>query len=404
MPEFKYKSVSTTDGQIEKGVYTAKSKMEVIEMLRQKRLMPVWVEEVKGSKEITLPRILIKVKIKDLSIFCRQFYTMLNAGVSIIGCLDILSRQTENRKLQETLYKIYEEVQKGETLSDTLRKRKEIFPELLINMVEAGEVSGNLDVIMERMAVHFEKETKINNKIQSAMIYPIILSIIATGVVVFLLTFIMPTFVGMFEDSGVALPLPTQILLNISHALRAFWYLFLLILIGIVITVKRTAASEAGKFFMDNLKLRIPIVKEAMKKIMTSRFSRTLATLLSSGIPLIQAMDIVAKVVGNKVVEKGIKEAIEDVRKGVDLSAPIKRMGIFPPMLDSMIAIGEESGSLDEILDKTANFYDDEVDTAITKMTTLLEPLMIVIMAVVVGSIVIAMILPMFSMMNTLPI
>lgn len=399
MPEYRYKAVSSTTGQTFKGTYTAKSKNEVIEMLRSKRQTPIRILEVKGSKEINLYNPLKKVKTKDIAVFCRQFYAMLHAGIAIIACLDILSRQAENGKLKAALLKVYQEVQKGMSLSDSLRKHNDIFPELLINMVEAGEVSGNLDVIMERMAVHYEKETKINNKIRGAMTYPMVLSVLATAIVFFLLTFIMPTFVGMFESSGVPLPLPTRILLGISYLLKYFWYIFLLGIMVAFYFIKRFAKSHAGRLAIDNFLFRIPVVNTTIMKIITSRFTRTLATLLSSGIPLIQALDIVSKVVGNKAAETKIKHTIEDVRKGMGLALPIKQIGIFPPMVDSMIAIGEESGALDEILEKTANFYDDEVETAITKMTTMIEPLMIVVMSLVIGSIVIAMVLPMFDMM-----
>ncbi|MCG8541666.1 MAG: type II secretion system F family protein, partial [Clostridia bacterium] len=401
MPEYSYRAVSMTTGETEKGVYTAKSKIEAIEYLRHKRQIPILVEELKGSKEIPLPKIFVKVKTKDLAVLCRQFYAMLNAGISIVGCLDILTRQTENKILKSAMSDIYEEVQKGASLSETMKKRKDIFPELLINMIDAGEISGNLDTIMERMAVHFEKENKILNKIQGAMMYPIILSLLAIGVVIFLLIFIMPTFISLFEGSGAELPLPTRILLKLSDVIKNYWYILLMGIIGAVIGSKKALESDKGGLIIDNLKFRLPVVKNATKMVITSRFSRTLATLLSSGIPLIQALDVVSRVVGNRIVEKGIKTAIDEVRRGTSLAQPIKNMGVFPPMLDSMVAIGEESGSLDNILEKTANFYDDEVETSIAKLTAMMEPVMIVIMALVVGSMVVAMVLPMFSMMQT---
>lgn len=402
VPEYNYKSISAATGEVERGTYIAKSKQEVVDVLRGNKQMPVWVREKRGTMEISLSNPLDKIKTKDFAIFCRQFYTMLYAGIPIIGILDILRGQSENKRLKKALDNVYEEVQKGVELSTVLEKQKEIFPELLIHMVEAGEASGNLDVIMERMAIHYEKESKINNKIQAAMIYPMIISIVAIVVVFFLITSIMPTFVSIFEGSGVPLPAPTQILLNFSKWLKKFWHLGIVGISIISIAVGKIFKSEKGKFVVDYIKLKVPIINSAIIKISTARFTRTFATLLSSGIPLIQALDIVSKIVGNKVIEVKIQKVIEAVKKGEGLSKPIYSMNLFPPMVTSMISIGEETGALDELLDKTANFYDDEVETAILKMTTLIEPLMIVVMAVVVGGIVVAMVLPMFTMLNSL--
>ncbi|MCT4595185.1 MAG: type II secretion system F family protein [Anaeromicrobium sp.] len=401
MPTYKYKAISKTGEKIE-GTYTAKAKEEVLSLIRQNQNMPISVEEVsEGSKEISL-NFLTKIKTKDIAIFCRQFYAMLNAGVTIINCLDILRLQTENKKFRKVIGEVHDEVQKGLTFSESMRKHRSTFPDLLINMVQAGEVSGTLDIIMDRMAVHYEKENKINNKVKGAMMYPLILSIVSILVVVFLLTFVMPTFVGMFTGSGVELPLPTRILLAISGGITKYWYILVVFLIVTFYGLKKYIDTDRGQFLIDHIKFRIPIVKGTTQKIVTSRFTRTLSTLLSSGIPLIQALDIVSRVVGNVIVEKGVLNAKEEVKKGIDLATPIKNIGVFPPMVDSMIRIGEESGALDDILDKTANFYDEEVETAIQKMTTLLEPIMIVIMAVVIGAIVIAMVMPMFDMMNTI--
>lgn len=403
MPTYKYTALDRSGKRIQK-TYTAQSKDEVLNMLRQNNYYPIKVEtdsKTKDIKKFTLPK---KVKIKDIAVFCRQFYAMLNAGVPIVHCLDILRYQTEHKTLKKALNDVYEDVHKGMTFSESLKNHKKIFPDLLINMVEAGEVSGNLDVIMDRMATHFEKENKINNKVKGAMAYPIILSVISVLVVVFLLIVVMPTFVGMFQGSGVELPKPTLILLDVSDFIKGFWYIITGVIIFLAYVYKKYSESDKGKHKIDAVKLNIPIVKGTTKKIVTSRFTRTLSTLLSSGVSLIEAIDIVSRVVGNKVVEKGLLQAKEDVRKGINLAEPIRNIGIFPPMVTSMIKIGEESGALDDILDKTANFYDDEVETAIQRMTTLLEPIMIVMMAIVIGAIVIAMVLPMFDMINTLKI
>ncbi|KAB3527593.1 type II secretion system F family protein [Alkaliphilus serpentinus] len=403
MPTFSYKA-TTSEGKTVEGTFVANSKGEVVTLIRESNQYPINIIEATEGKNLNMNSFTIggRIKVKDISIFCRQFYTMLNAGVSIIASLDILKKQTENKRLREAVANIYEDLQKGRTLSEAMKTKNNIFPDLFINMVEAGEASGNLDTIMNRMAEHYEKENKINNKVKTAMMYPLVLSILALTVVVFLLAFVMPTFVSMFEGSGVPLPLPTKILLNISNTLTTYWYFFVAATVLMVFSFKVFISTEDGKYSFDSFKLKIPVVSNTIKKVATSRFSRTLSILLASGISLLEALDIVARVVGNKVLEKVIHGTMEDVRKGAPLSKPIRNSGFFPPMLDSMLQIGEESGALDDILEKTANFYDDEVETAIQKMTGLLEPLMIVFMALIIGAIVIAMLLPMFDMISTI--
>jgi len=399
MPIYEYKSI-TNKGENQSGTYEAANENEVILMLRQTGHYPVKVKEIVVKDDVLDIFNFESVKIKDLAIFCRQFYTMLNAGIPIVNCIDVLKLQTENKKLQSTLSHVYDDLQKGATFSTSLRNHKKVFPELLVNMIEAGEISGNLDSILERMSIHYEKESKITNKIKGAMVYPIMLSIVSILVVIFLLVFVMPTFLSMFE--GATLPAPTRALLFVSHSLTSFWYIYTIGIILIIFGFKQLYASEEGRLFFDKLKFKIPIVKGATQKVVTSRFTRTISTLLSSGIPLIQALESTAKVSGNKVVEYGIKKAIDEISTGATLTSSIKKIGVFPPMVISMIQIGEESGQLDDILDKTANFYDEETESALQKMTLLLEPLMIIIMAIIIGSIVIAMILPMFEMINTI--
>ncbi len=401
MPFYKYKALDN-NGKVIKGKYNALTKQEVLNKLKKTTCYPIYIEEIFEEKRTIHLNIFKKIKAKNISIFCRQFHAMLNAGITILNCLDTLRLQTENKKLRKIIENIYVNVQKGFTLSDSFRKHQEAFPDLLINIIETGEISGTLDIIIDRMAIYYEKEYKIVNKVKSAMIYPIVLSIIAIIVVIFILIFVMPTFVSMFEDSGISLPIPTQILLRISKGFHNFWYLIIIIAIAIIYGVSLFLKSSIGKFFLNQIILHIPIVKGVVQKIITSRFSRTLSTLLSSGIPLIQALDVVSRTIGNTIVEKGILEAKEEVRKGKDLATSIKNVGVFPPMLISMIRIGEESGSLDNVLDKTSNFYDDEVESALQKMVTILEPIMIVLMAFIVGFIVISLLLPMFDITNTI--
>jgi type IV pilus assembly protein PilC len=400
MPVFKYSAVNNT-GEVIQGRYTAGDKVEILRMIREKQYHPTMIKELVEGKDIKSFDFLNRVKIKDIAVFCRQFHAMLNAGVAIIQCLEILKQQTENKKLKAVITEVCENVRKGNSFSESLKSHRDIFPEILVNMVEAGEVSGTLDSVMNRMAVHFEKDNKIKTKIKGTMVYPIILSIVAVGVIIFLLTFVMPTFIGMFESSGVKLPAPTRLLLAMSNGIRGYWYIFLLIIAGTVYIVRRYITTDKGRYAFDGFKLKIPVINTTLKKIATARFTRTLSTLMSSGIPLLQAMEVVARVVGNKVVATGIMNAREELQKGAGLAGPIKKMGIFPPMVDSMIKIGEESGTLDEILEKTANFYDDEVEAELQKLVTLIEPLLIVVMGGAVGFIVISIALPMFDMLQT---
>lgn len=400
---FKYRAINNK-GEVSEGTYIAESKDEVIHMIRSGQQLPVKIEEITtesksvGDLDIFKPR----VKTKELSLFCKQFYTMLNAGMTLTNSIEVLIDQTENKTLKITIEDIFTQVQKGSLLSEAMKNHKKIFPPIFINMVEAGEMTGSLDEVLNRMSEHFEKEDKINSKIKNAMIYPIILSIISVVVVIFLLVFIMPTFVDMFVSSGVELPTATRILLSFSDILADYWYLFIAMIVLIVFLTKRLLNTYQGKMFFDKLTLKTPMVKTSIVKIITSRFTRTLSSLLSSGIPIIPALETAANVTNNQVVIDGIEVVLSDIRKGVSLATLLKRMKVFPPMVISMVSIGEESGSLDDMLAKTADFYDQELETAIQQMISILEPLMIVLMAMVIGFLVIAMMLPMFDMMQTI--
>ncbi|MTI65406.1 MAG: type II secretion system F family protein, partial [Firmicutes bacterium] len=383
------------------GEYQADDKQEVISMLRAENSYPLEIKE-NDKKNKDVLDIFNKVKMKDISLFCRQIYAMLNAGVTVNTSLEVLKEQTENKKMKETIGNVSDDVQKGETLTDAMKKYSEVFPDLLVNMIEVGEMSGNLDNIMAKMADYYERENKIRNKVKGAMVYPAILSIVTIFVVIFLLTAVLPTFVDMFTGSGVILPLPTRILLTISSLLKNYWYLFIIILSGLIFIFRRYKKSEVGRKNIDKIKFKIPIYKTLITDMMTTRFSRTLAIMITSGIPLMDALDIVSRVVGNKVVKEGISDTMDKMKQGSDLSTPIKDIKIFPPMLISMIKIGEESGALDTILDKAADYYDEELETSTKKLTTMIEPIMIVIMAIIVGFIVLSIALPMFDMVNTI--
>ncbi|MBU3216756.1 type II secretion system F family protein [Clostridium estertheticum] len=400
MPTYKYK-VMDHKGQKIEAIFKANSKNEVLAMIEDNNYYPIEIKEVLEREQKDLFESFEKVKTKDLYIFCRQFYTMINAGANIANALDVLKKQTENKKLKKSLYEVHDDLQKGVSLSDSLSKHKDVFPDLLINMINTGEVSGNLDTIMNRMASHFEKENKINNQLKSAMVYPMVLGCLSVVIVIFLLTFIMPTFTGMFTSSGVALPAPTRIIMGISQFIQTKWYILIAVIGGAIYGMKSYVKTPQGRLSIDGLKLKLPIIKDITEKAIVSRFTRTLSTVIASGVPLVQALEVVQKVVGNKVAENALEKIKEKVVRGVSLAEALGVEAIFPEMLHSMIKIGEESGSLDDILDKTANFYDEELETSLKKMTTMIEPLMIIVMGVIIGFIVIAMMLPIFDMTKT---
>lgn len=400
MPNYKYKAMNEKGERIE-GVFDAESREEVMEMIQANNYYPLVIEEPQQGVKIDFSGF-AKIKIKDISVFCRQFHTMLDAGSPINSALHILSTQHPNRKLRDALSIVEDEVRKGSTLAEAMEKPKNVFPSLLISMIETGEVSGTLDSVMLRMSKHYEKENRINNKIKGAMIYPLVLATVAIGVIVFILAFVMPMFVDMFTQGGVELPTSTKILLGISSGIQSYGWLILLATISLVIVLRRYFKSEKGQELSSKLKLSIPVIKKLNQKIIVSRFTRTLSTVLASGIPLVQGLQVVNGVIGNKVAEKALDEIKDKVIKGEGLAEPIRDCGIFPMMLSSMIKIGEESGSLDDILNKTADFYDEELENEIQTATALLEPLMIAVMGIILGFIIVSIITPIFGMYNTI--
>ena len=395
MGKFKYR-VMNSDGQKTEGSYEANSKDEVIDFISGNGYYPLMVEEITESANIEI-KFNKKVKLKDLSVFCRQFYTMLNAGVPILTCLEILSNQIENKKLREATKDINEEVEKGGVLSDAMKKHKNVFPDLLVSLVTSGEASGNLDDIMLRMTTHYEKENKINNKVKSAMIYPMVLSFVAVGAVVFILTFVMPTFMEIFEQSGTTLPWSTKLLLGLSSGIKNNW-IYIIILIGLsAFGLNIFLKSDQGILISSNLKLKLPILKKLNQMIIVSRFTRTLSTLIASGLPLIEALKIVSEVAGNKIAENALLKIRDKVMRGESLYSSMVESEIFPAMLYSMVKIGEETGSLDDILNKTADFYDEELESIIQTSVALLEPVLIIVMGIIIGFMVGSIMLPMFD-------
>lgn len=397
MPQYSYTSVDK-NGKKYTGIIEAANMAQLSSRMREKNQFIVNAEDqadVITSKQIGASR---KVKVKPLSIFCRQFATLINAGITAVKSLDILFQQTEDKDMKMYLGRIYEAVQKGEAMSEAFRKQGLAFPELFINMVMAGESSGNLDAVLIRMADHYEKENKLKNRIKGAMVYPLVLMTLTVVVVILMLTVVLPSFTGIILSGGGEIPLPTRILLGLSDFLQQYWYLIAGVIILFTISWRAYKRSEKGRLWWDTTKLKIPIVKKSLRMIYSSRFARTLSTLLSSGIQMLPSIDITARVINNQLIHDKLRSSIEDIRKGTPLSLALKKTDQFPPMIYNMISVGEESGLLDDILIKTAAFYDEESDAAVTRLVALLEPLLIVFMAVIIGFVVISIALPMFSM------
>jgi type IV pilus assembly protein PilC len=345
-----------------------------------------------------------QVSKRDLSIFCRQFSTMLKAGISLVNSLYVLIEQSENKTLKRALLTVYEDVHRGINLSLAMKKHNKLFPELLINMVEVGEITGNLDVIMERMAVNYESEYKIENKIKSALVYPTFLSIMTILVIIFLFTNVIPSYMLIFNNNELLLPASTRMMLSVSRWLGNFWYIFILVFILIIAIIRYFAKTEKGILYFDSLKLKIPILKRLNIKVINSTFVRTMSMLLSSGISILHALDVVKKVIGNKLAFHTIEAVKENVKNGMLFSEAIKDTEIFEPIVFSMIRVGEESGSLDKLFYKIAEYFDEEIEHIMLRITTLVEPVLIVFMALIVGFIVVSMVMPMFDMINSIQI
>lgn len=400
MANFKYKAINS-EGQRIEGSQSADSESQVREMLLSNQYYPLSIEKENSKNKISFS-FNRKVKLKDIAIFCRQFYVMLDSGLSIGKALNILIEQGEKPKIREALIGVNGDLKRGETLANSMRKRKDVFPNLLTSMIDAGERSGNLDIILKRMAEHYEKETKIRGKIKSAMIYPIVLGVVAIIAITFILTFVMPTFVQMFEENNVDLPMSTKMVLGTSKMLGKYGIIIFLILVTAIILLGKYLKSEEGQYKLSIINLKIPVIKKLTQKIIVSRFTRTMGIVSSSGMSLVTSLEIVASVVGNKIAEKELLKVKEKVLKGEGLGDSIMKIKIFPPMLASMVKVGEEAGSLDSILDKTADFYDDELEREIQTATALIEPAMIVVMGIIIGFLLISILTPMFKMYNSI--
>lgn len=401
MPGFSYVAVDKR-GKEKRGSLEAETRERALEQLKAEGLIPVSVREQGAlNKEIDFS-IGKKVKPRDLSVFCRQFVSITQAGVPMKEALQMLSEQTENKWLKRAISEVLLNVEKGNTLADSMRSQPDIFPPMLVNMVEAGEQSGSLEMAFSRMAVHFEKEAKLKATIKKATIYPIILVIAAIGVIAVMLLFVIPIFIDMFADLDIEMPAITMFVMNSSKWMTSHWYVVLAIIVGVVAAYKLIYKTTQGRLTIDRIKMKMPLFGKLTVKTACSQFARTMSTLLMSGISTIDALETTSKIVNNIHYTNAMLKAREEVMKGVPLSEPLEASGIFPPMVYHMIGIGEETGNVEEMLEKMADYYDEEVEMTTQSVLAAMEPIIILFMALIIGTLVIAVIWPIASMYNGL--
>ncbi len=400
MATFVYKG-KTSGGIFKKGELIAGNLAQATASLRRQNIIPVSVSQKKGLfatlNSINVPGLSKGISTKDLAIFSRQFATMIDAGLPLVQCLEILSSQHDNAEFKKVLVEVKVAVEGGSTFSDALGKHPKVFDSLFVNLVNAGEVGGILDTILNRLALFLEKNEQLKNKIKGAMTYPSAVIVIASLVVTGLLVFVVPIFEGMFADFGQALPAPTQVVVMLSKFLQNYWYILIGAIVGIIVFINRAHKTEKGRVIIDGLLLRAPVIGDLLRKTATARFTRTLGTMISSGVPILEAMDIVSKTAGNAVVEAAILSSKESLSQGKTLAEPLIECKVFPGMVTQMIAVGETTGALDTMLGKIADFYEEEVDVAVDAMTSLIEPMLMAFLGIVVGGLVIALYLPIFQ-------
>jgi type IV pilus assembly protein PilC len=398
MPQlFAYKARNLS-GKLLTGKIEAESRDAAIAQLRNRNYYVVQINPAMDFK-LDLDKLLnLKIKVKDLAVFCRQAATMIEAGIPLLQCLNILTQQTESKKLREILKAVIMDIENGKSLSEAFRIHQRYLPGIFIDMLTAGEVSGTLDQAMDRLANQFEKDHELKEKIKSAMTYPLVIGAFAFLAMVILLVVVVPVFVEIFEQVGAELPLPTRIMLGFSKACTNFWFLILPAPLLLYFGLKSFAATDRGKVITDRLLLKLPVYGKLTQKTITARFARTLATLLKSGVPLMQSLESVENVVGNTQVTKIIKAARENIKEGENMSPILLNASFFPPMAVNMIAIGEESGALDALLEKVAIYYEQEVETLVAKLSSVIEPLMIAGVGIMVGFIAVSIYLPLFGL------
>jgi type IV pilus assembly protein PilC len=398
MPAFTY-TARALNGDLKTATIEAPNRDEVVAQLRKQRLNVVKIDEKKDADKKKQKKA-GKISMRDIVIFTRQFSTMINAGLPLVQALDILAKQSENPNLKDVTMSVVFDVESGHTVADAFRKHPNAFSDLYVNMVAAGEAGGILDTILMRLAVFMEKNDALVRKVKGAMIYPGVISSVAAIAISVLLIFVIPTFERMFASVGLALPLPTRVVIAMSKFLTGYWWAVIAAGVAGVYLFKNYYASNGGKLVIDRLMLKAPVLGDVLRKSSVSRFTRTLGTLIGSGVSILEGLEITAKTAGNRVISDAIMESRASIAGGETIAAPLQKSQVFPPMVISMIAVGEQTGGLDEMLSKIADFYDEEVDAAVSNLLSLMEPVMIVFLGVVVGGMVVAMYLPIFDMIN----
>ena len=396
MPVFEYKGKTVTGSQVE-GELKVKDRAELERILRRNKIL---VDKVNRKASQVSIKIGSGVKKIHVSRFTRQFATMIGAGLPMVQCLDILSKQMDSQEFCKIIGEIKESVSSGSTLSEAMSKHKKVFDELYVNMVEAGEMGGALDTILVRLANYREKADALTRKVKGALVYPAVVSIVATGVTIAMLTFIVPIFAKMFSNLGAELPAPTQVVLQISEFIQSYFLVMLGVVVAGIVGLRMMLKNEEGRFQFDKFMLKTPIFGDLIRKSAVARFTRTLGTLIQSGVTILDALEITAKTAGNKVLQRAIKKSVVSIAEGDTITNPLKESGVFPPMVIQMIGVGEKTGGLDDMLSKIADFYDEEVDAAVHALTSMIEPMVIVLMGIVIGGILIAMYLPMFDIIG----
>jgi type IV pilus assembly protein PilC len=397
MPTFTYKS--RVRGKIQTGEVEAENEKTAVTKLKSQNIRVTTIKKKAGESALFGPKV-HKISTRDVVIFTRQFSTMVDAGLPLVQCLDILGKQSDNPTFGETILRVKANIEVGNNLSESLKKFPKIWDQLYCNLVEAGEVGGILDVILRRLAEYIEKAESLKKKVKAAMVYPGAIVSVAFIVVAFLMIFVIPAFATMFEGAGQTLPGPTQIVMDVSNFFQHQWYVMIGGGFAFVFVFKKVYATERGNIEIDRIALKLPVFGNLIRKVSVAKFSRTLGTLISSGVNLIEGLDICARTSGNKIVEIAVFKTIQAIKEGETIAAPLSRESVFPPMVIQMIDVGESSGSLDKMLSKIADFYDEEVDAAVEGLTALLEPMLMVFLGCIVGFIVVAMYLPIFEMGN----
>lgn len=401
MAEFQYR-VITPEGKEKKGTMEGKSVEQITGVLKAQKNVILNVSEASlMSRDINFS-LGGRVSARDYSIFCRQFVSIISAGVSIINALEMMRDQTENRTLKKALGEVYEDVSKGESMAGAMKKHSKVFPSMLCNMVEAGEASGSMEVAFERMAVQFEKENKLKQSVKKAMIYPIVLLVVMVGVLFLMMIWVIPNFMGMFAELDTELPPITQAVVNMSDFVIAKWWLILLVVAAAIALFKAYAASPSGKFVLGGIALKIPVFGKLQTKSECARLGRTLCTLLGAGVPMMDAIEITGRSMENVHYKKAMMDAKDQVMRGMALSRPLKTCGLFPPMVVHMVSIGEETGNIETMLENVANYYEDDVQVATEQVMALMEPMIIVVMALVVGVLIMAIMQPMLTLYESI--